>query len=535
MKNKSYFILLLALAAAPAVAQGTLDSEEVDVIRDYNPILADAVKVGITGLIPDNDTETAPLTYNVPLTFYTMPYQPIRIKPVALTKSPKEELTKNYLRAGFGTQFTPLGELYLNSAQSDKFQYGLAARYTSAKSNRENQQYSDLDIDGRGKFFFDKAFVMPINAWFRNDVVHYYGYDEPLTFENDSVRQRFSNYGLSFAFANLKKNDAEIDYSLGAGFRGISSLDGYRQMNPYIDLIADKRLKNDHKVGAGLNIDYYNFNGPLPFETVFTTLSLRYGIVQPGWSLQASIDNTIGFDSKYFPIPRVDFSKDLIGDKLVFIAGVDGQLLRNNFASLTGLNPFLADSFVIKPTSDYQFYGGIRASTADNLSFSAKGYYSNFIDQVFFINNPTDTLRFKTVYGSGSRAGVNVELGYFIADVVEVAAVLNAFTFNELSGVEEAWHTPTLEWQLSTAYQLNSKLKLGAQVFGLGKSLALMPDSDIREIKGTVDINLNATYAFRERFDIFLDINNIAGIQYERYYNYPSYGFNLLGGISFSF
>ena len=62
-----------------------------------------------------------------------------------------------------------------------------------------------------------------------------------------------------------------------------------------------------------------------------------------------------------------------------------------------------------------------------------------------------------------------------------------------------------------------------------------MPDSDIREIKGTVDINLNATYAFRERFDIFLDINNIAGIQYERYYNYPSYGFNLLGGISFSF
>ena len=194
MKNKSYFILLLALAAAPAVAQGTLGSEEVDVIRDYNPILADAVKVGITGLIPDNDTETAPLTYNVPLTFYTMPYQPIRIKPVALTKSPKEELTKNYLRAGFGTQFTPLGELYLNSAQSDKFQYGLAARYTSAKSNRENQQYSDLDIDGRGKFFFDNAFVMPINAWFRNDVVHYYGYDEPLTFENDSVRQRFSNY-----------------------------------------------------------------------------------------------------------------------------------------------------------------------------------------------------------------------------------------------------------------------------------------------------------------------------------------------------
>lgn len=526
---------LFSLLAGGVFAQGNLETEEVDVIRDYNPILADAVKVSVTGNIPEGNDSVEELTYEVPLTFYDMPYQPIRIKPVALKKVPQEDITRNYLKAGFGTQFTPLAEVYLNSGRSDEFQYGLAARYISSNGSRENQDYSDLDVAARTKIFFDKKYVMPINAWFRNDIVHYYGYNEPLTFPADSVRQRYNRYGFDFAFSNLTDNDWDLDYSLGAGFRGTHSLSGFRQLNPFMELGGLKELDNGHQLGGGLLIDYYNYNGPIPFENTFTSVYLGYVIEQSGWSLNAKVDNTIANQGKYYIIPDVEFSKDLIGDNLVFIAGVDGQLQKNNFSGLSDENPFLSDSIMIRPSTAYELFGGIRASTTGNWSFSVKGYYTDFDDKVFYINNPSDTLRFSVLYGNGTMAGGVVETGYFVTDKLRFEGMLNVFTFNELDGVEEAWHTPTLNWRLSGEYRISDKISAEADVFGFNSMPALLPSGVPTTIDGLVDINLSAVYNYSNRFNIFLDLNNLAGFRYQRFYNYPTYGFNLLGGLSFSF
>jgi hypothetical protein len=531
-------LIILGLVQMPAIllAQGTLDTEEVDVIRDYNPILADAVKVSIAGeVLPESDDVLA-LEYNMPITFYTSPYEPIKIKPVALSKTPQDDLMLNYMKAGFGTQFTPLAEVYLNSNRSDKFQYGLAARYTSSNGARENQQYSDLDIDGKSKIFIKKEYVLPIGLFYRNDVVHYYGYQEDsIAIPDDSVKQRYNRYGFDIGFSNLKENDLDVDFKLNAGFKAIHDISKYRQVNPYLDLWADKELKTNHKTGAGLNIDYYDYNGPRPYYNSFTTLSLRYIIEEEGWSAHASFDNTVASDSKYFALPNVDFSKDLIGDKLVFVAGIDSRLIRNSYYSLSDENPFLADSVTIRPTALYEMYGGIRASTNGNFSFSAKGYYTPFTDQQFFVINNEDSTRFDVVYGQGVMAGAAVEMGYFVADKIHLAAAFNGFTFAELTDVAEAWHTPGLDWRFSGTYFFNSRMSAELDVFGLGKSKALNPQGEVVDLKGTMDINLSANYKYSDHFNIFLDINNIAGIQYERYYNYPSYGFNLLGGLSFSF
>lgn len=536
MNSKLLIVLSVFLAPLMLHAQGTLETEEVDVIRDYNPILADAVKVTINGEVLPASDSVGELTYSMPVVFYQAPYSPIKIKPVALSKTPQDELSLNYLKAGFGTQFTPLGEVYINSNRSDKFQYGLAARYTSSNGSRENQRYSDLDVDGRSKFYIKKEYVIPVNLFYRNDIVHYYGYNEDsISFPKDSVRQRYNRFGFDLGLANLKENDLDVDFNISGGVKGVQDLAGYRQLNPWLDLTADKELKKHHTTGAGLNIDYFDYNGLQPYYNSFTTLALRYNIEEEGWSVHASLGNTVSSDSKYYAVPDVDFSKDLVGDKLVFIAGIDGQLQRNNYYTLTEENPFLADSIEIRPTSRYELYGGIRASTSGNLSFSAKGYYTPFEDMVFFVNQSADSLRFIPLYGDGTMAGVAVELGYFVPDRIGFSAALNAFTFSELSNVAEAWHTPNLTWRLGTDYHFNSKLTAAAELYGLGKMPGLLADGTTRELKGTIDVNLSAVYRYNNLFNIFLEVNNIAGIKYERYLNYPSYGFNMLGGLSFSF
>ena len=84
-------------------------------------------------------------------------------------------------------------------------------------------------------------------------------------------------------------------------------------------------------------------------------------------------------------------------------------------------------------------------------------------------------------------------------------------------------------------YPSTASLTAAAELYGLGKMPALLADGTTRELKGTIDVNLSAVYRYNNLFNIFLEVNNIAGIKYERYLNYPSYGFNMLGGLSFSF
>jgi hypothetical protein len=49
------------------------------------------------------------------------------------------------------------------------------------------------------------------------------------------------------------------------------------------------------------------------------------------------------------------------------------------------------------------------------------------------------------------------------------------------------------------------------------------------------DLSLRGEYYFTEKFGAFLGLNNVASVKYQRWYRYPSYGFNVLGGISVRF
>ena len=49
------------------------------------------------------------------------------------------------------------------------------------------------------------------------------------------------------------------------------------------------------------------------------------------------------------------------------------------------------------------------------------------------------------------------------------------------------------------------------------------------------DFNLGAEYFYSKNLTAFLQFNNFAAQRYNRWYNYPVMGFQVLGGVSFKF
>ena len=49
------------------------------------------------------------------------------------------------------------------------------------------------------------------------------------------------------------------------------------------------------------------------------------------------------------------------------------------------------------------------------------------------------------------------------------------------------------------------------------------------------DLNFSADYRFSKRFSVFLEMNNILGYRYYRWYNYQQRPFDIKGGLTFAF
>jgi hypothetical protein len=118
----------------------------------------------------------------------------------------------------------------------------------------------------------------------------------------------------------------------------------------------------------------------------------------------------------------------------------------------------------------------------------------------------------------------------------------NYFLDNE----NKPWHKPTLEINLSADYNMQDKIWIKAEVFTCSKTYARtfektvsVPVTTISEVpvelKGFADINLGVEYRYTKLLSAFINFNNILGQRNFRWYNYPSYRFNVMLGVTYSF
>jgi outer membrane cobalamin receptor len=79
-------------------------------------------------------------------------------------------------------------------------------------------------------------------------------------------------------------------------------------------------------------------------------------------------------------------------------------------------------------------------------------------------------------------------------------------------------------------------LLLTANLYTLGGIQGInLASNTTKKLDTIADLGFTTEYLFSEKFSAFLQLKNIFAKEYERYLNYPSRGFMLLGGVTLSF
>ena len=561
--NKFLQIILLICPLALFAQPGK--NNDVVVTGGYTPKLVEAQKINEQPSISDTTVSRFPINYELNSRRITTVYEVDPIKAANVKGEPLTKLYRGYAKGGFGSYTTPYAEVFYNSIRSKKSSAGVHYKHLSSSGQIANVGYSGFsnnELNLFGKSFIKKT-TLSGGIDYRRNVVHYYGFDKEKAYSQDSLNNEFWGYNLDRDSIKQRYQLVNINASISDNFPVDSHATKYKvDLNYYNYSDKFKAQENAFKVAGDVSFYFktYDFNvkGGLDiyknqnadWSDNMTIFNLRPQITfsQPKWRLKAALNMYATSDSSYgFKlIPEVDFDLHLYENIIILNAGTDSRLKRITYKTLTENNPWLiSDILPVNTWSPLRLYAALRGSVSSKMAFNVRASFTPSIEnQVFFVNDTSlgNLNKLTYVTDNASLFEVNGEVTWQLHEKIRFIAKADFLGYtpeNELN----AWHTPTLRMSYGGKYNLRDKIWINAALLTYNKQYyrdfiygeAEVVQTISRELKGIADMNLGAEYRYTKLLGMFVQLNNIFNVRYERYKYYPTQRFNVMAGVSYTF
>ena len=556
------FNLVLAIAAIQFLALtlqaqpgGNLPSEKVEVIKIFEAKLAESEKVNLTPQLPAMDTSISQQHYEVPARDFHVDYPAPRIRPISYNSGEEiPDAYKAYAKLGGGLPASIFAEGAFNTVvkRSDISSYdvGLNILHHSAdfsNNDIENQSFGLTKAEGKGTYYFEKGFAVGTNLGYTSDKVHYYGYSlDPFNTEQDvppdAVKQLFSTFDFGSRIFNGVRTAGDLNYNAGLDFYRHTDNFAAGETGLKLDMKGTKWIAEKHSFDLNLTTDFTWYN-----DTMQTDQTLHNFTLAPAFTLHGHAfklkggGKLISSNDEFFLFPDIELVINLTGNELALFAGATGGLQKNTFRSLSGYNPYIHTRLpanTLRNTKFFKGYAGVRGNLK-LFEYTAEASFKPANDAALYkFRFDKDLLYdFDVVYDDMDIINISGSIKAIPVKGLELTATLSQNVFKPKLE-DKAWHLPSLEVNLKALYISNDgKLRANAQVFlenGVWANIDPVPGK-YKSLNSLLDLSLGAEYWFVKNFAAFIDVNNLLNNERQRWYFYPTYGINVLGGISMRF
>jgi hypothetical protein len=557
MTNKKTINILLVIALSilsfNTVAQ--VKSDTITAIESYEPFLNDAYKVKDNPSIKDTGKINPNLTYQflerqVQVSFDLNPIKAAKIKGEPLVK-----LYRGYAKVGFGTNTTPLIDIYYNAKRSKKWGWGINGKHFSSSgiSNVDYSGFSDNRLGVFGKRFL-KEFTIDGKLDFNRNINHYFGTPADAGFiiaNEDAIKQRLTTYSGKLGLTRNYTDTSQFDYNVNLDFYHLNDFYDVSENNFNMNGNLSKYHKRE-KYEISMEFNYDKLINPLSLSNnMFVGLQPHISTIADKWEFQVGLGLYLNSfeNTKFHFYPQAEFKYNIADDIIIPYVGITGGLVGNSLGKFYSENPFINTSniAIANTNKKYDIYLGVRGSLTSDLSFNTSFSKQKIESMPLYVKDMTSHFKnqFIVLYDTVDVIKLNGELAY--QKLEKWKFILNGDYYVYTSQTQlETWHKPELKISLSGIYDLGNKILVRADLFYIGKQFAqqFVTTSDnntfivteqAQELDGVFDANISLEYRYTKRLSAFINFNNIGSVKYQKWQDYPTQRFGVLGGLTYAF
>lgn len=544
-------ILISTIGFTPLFAQEEtpetnedLGNEQVEVVKEYNPFVSDAVKEKFQPKLPEYRGEKLEFIYDKnPERLISFPFAPEAAKPLSIPSQKAENFASSHLKVGFGTQLSPIIELLFNEGKKGKYDgkfekmnYGAFFRHHSARASKlEHQDFSENKAQVFTNLFFDNMRWDTKLSYDRN-AYFYYGYNHSDTsFAKKDIKQHYNDFNLKTSILNTTNNKKAFNYQADIEFDYFSDRRDMSEFFVNLDIQTEKIFKEKHFLIINFNEDYSSLNrssGKL--NRNIASLAPKYEFNDQTWRVFGGVNFT--YEGKTFHVfPDLGLERQLWKEYILFYSGWKMELRKNSFRSFTQENPWMNEDFGLLNTRYEDRFMGVKGKVK-NFYYNGKLAQKAIRHLAMFVNDSTENMQtFTSVYDRKTNIlNLHLELSYDLNERLGFDFFGDYYHY-EMDIIRKAYHLPRFDIHFLARYNYGDKVFINLDLFARDGVFAVIPGNQDIQLKGFADVNLRGTYKFSDYLSFFADLNNIASMKYQRYYLYPSYGFNCKIGAILTF
>jgi hypothetical protein len=524
-------------------------SQEIVITTAYKPLLADAVKIRRNPDLEDKTPFKAPLSYTILDKRLELNSDIRQLDAMSMPAERDSVPPDNFARVGLGNLKTTYGEAYIDNGRDQALQAGAFIKHFANEGSLNKQDQSTNEINVFGKSVGNVNSING-NIDYKYNTNYFYGYDQSdISTYVDPAKQHFS---ILSAQGELLKNyiDTPNDFTYALKLKGYAYSDAFqaRENNLVLSGFLNETI-NQFYAGLAASVDVatqkdslYNYNNSL--------LRLNPYIKFQGdnYKIDAGINivDQFGFNTGFNIFPAAKLEYQVIPKYVRLFVEAKGDVNRSSIMDFSTVNPFIGQDIQIKNSIDQlDVSAGLKGTLAPGLGF--KGFI--FRDEVkylpLFVSDfgPAGN-KFQVIYDNGrSRInGFHGELDYKASEDVDIYGQMDIKQY-QLAQQAQPWNLPKFKLTAGTTLHITNQVDInGSLVFrGTTEDISYAEATDPASKQTPVTLNSFADlcggvdYKAGRQFTVFVKVNNILDSQNQLWRYYPEYGFNIFGGVGYSF
>lgn len=559
----SIVILLVGLVGF-AQEDENIATEVINVVKPYTPSVSDAFKVKEVPQVNDS-TELAKksVVYAIESVPVASTFTPAKGKAAQVEKQAPQKLYNNYASLAVGNYLNVLGEFYATLPMNNTDNFTIGLNHHSTQGEIEGVQLDDKFYDTDLSLVYakrNKDLSYQIEGDFKHQLYNWYGTSYTLT---DAQRAEIDAVHTYVTGALGSHVEVDNSFFKGGDVNYRRFWDDYNAAENNIVLAPEFEIEiAEQLVHVKGLLDYIGgeFDQPsaaFKYSYLKTGVQPSFQLLKDDLTLDLGAQFVFGLDaensnSDFFIYPKISASYRLVDDIVVALGGVNGDLKQNSYYSFAQENKYLSPTLLVAPTDkQYEAYLGIKGKLFGKVNYTLKGSYAVEKNKHMFVMNPVNEVTavsenyqkansFGVVYDDVSSFTIDMKLQALVSKNYSVGLDVTYTSFNS-DTLDEVYNLPQLEAGLFGDFKFNDKWFAGVNLFYVGEREALLQSNVVGltsaavTLKGYFDANANVGYHISDRFTAFINANNIANQEYQKWLSYPTQQIQLLGGLQYKF